>query len=119
MPTVSITDVLQKIAQGIRDYSGNDPDAAITEFFQSHNFDFNLAITTDVEESEADFMERYGHGYTFYFRLADYEHGKLLARQMYWIFLGQTPNMDKYDGSKFTADDKLFLFVHVRNIVIE
>ena len=79
-------------------------------------YDLHLSITTDVEETELDYLERYGKGHTFYFRFADYEHGKLLAGQMYWILLGVRPEMDAHTGDRFAPDDKLYLFVQVSNI---
>lgn len=113
---LTIEDVFGHIAQEMRDYTAITDDSAIEEFLVGCSFDFHVAITNDVEESEADFMDRYGKGHTFYFRLADYEHGKLLAGQMYWIFMGKIPDMTAHTGDRFTADDKLYLFVHLANL---
>lgn len=113
---VEVHTILAHIARDLRQYSGTDNDAAIEEFIQGSTFNFHLAITTDVEETELDFLERYGHGHTFYFRLQDYEHGKLLAGQMYWIFLGKRPDMDQHTGNRFSPGDKLYLFVHVQDL---
>lgn len=113
---VSVDDIFHHIAQELRHYSGADPKAAIEEFILGCSFDLHIAITTDVEETELDFLERHGHGYTFYFRLSDYEHGKILASQMYWILLGVRPDMNGYTGENFAPEDRLYLFVHVRNI---
>ena len=114
---VTVDDIFHKIAQDFRAYSGVDQAAAVEEFILGCRFDLHIAITTDMEETELDFLERYGHGHTFYFRLADYEHGKRLAGQMYWILLGTRPDMDTHTGDRFGLDDRLFLFVHVRNIM--
>lgn len=113
---VSVEDIFHKIAQDFRSYSGLDRQAAIEEFISGHRFDLHLAITADVEDTELDFLERYGSGHTFYFRLADYEHGKLLAGQIYWILLGNRPDLSRQTGSRFRPEDKLFLLVHVRNL---
>ncbi len=113
---VTVDDIFHRIAQNMRDYSEHDRMAAVEEFILGCVFDLHVAITTDVEETELDFLERYGHGHTFYFRLKDYEHGKLLAGQMYWILLGTRPNMDAHKGDRFGEDDRLYLFVHVLDI---
>ena len=113
---VEVHTILARIARDLRQYSGTDDDAAIDEFIHGSTFNFHLAITTDVEETELDFMERYGQGHTFYFRLEDYAHGKLLAGQLYWIFLGVEPDMDNHKGDRFSPTDKLYLFVHVMDL---
>ncbi len=113
---VTVDDIFHHIAQDLRGYSGHDSYAAAEEFVLGCAFDLHISITTDVEETELDFMERYGKGHTFYFRLADYKHGRLLAGQMYWILLGTRPNMDAHTGDRFKEGDRLYLFVHVRNI---
>ena len=113
---VDVHTILYRIAEDLRQYKGLDHDAAIEEFILGCSFNIHLAITTDVEESELDFLERYGRGHTFYFKLKDYEHGKLLAGQVYWIFLGLKPDMAAYTGDRFTPDDRLYLFVHVCDI---
>lgn len=113
---VDIQTVLYHIAEELRQYTGGDKDAAIEEFVLGCTFSIHLAITTDVEESEWDFMERYGKGHTFYFRLINYQHGKHLASEMYWVFLGKRPSMDNYTGDRFDPSEKLYLFIHVGNI---
>jgi len=114
---VTVDDIFHKIAQDFRAYSGVDQAAAVEEFILGCRFDLHVAITTNMEETELDFLERYGQGHTFYFRLTDYEHGRQLASQMYWVLLGVRPDMDTYTGERFDADDRLYLFVHVRNIL--
>lgn len=113
---VTVDDIFHKIAQDFRAYSGVDQSAAVEEFILGCRFDLHIAITTNMEETELDFLERYGHGHTFYFRLKDYAHGRQLAGQMYWIVLGAQPDMSAYTGECFGPEDKLYLFVHVRNI---
>ena len=113
---ITVDDIFHKIAQDFRAYSGVDQNAAVEEFILGCRFDLHIAITTNMEETELDFLERYGRGHTFYFRLADYEHGKQLAGQMYWILQGTHPDLSTHTGDHFSPEDKLFLFVHVRNI---
>lgn len=113
---VSIQDVLSHIAEDLRHYSGKDKAAAIEEFLTGITFDLHMAITTNVEETELDFMERYGQGHTFYFRLTDYAHGKQLASEMFWVLRGRQADMSQHTGEKFGPGDKLYLFVHVSNI---
>lgn len=112
---ITVDDVLFHIAQRLGHYSDADPEAAIEEFIYGYVFDLHLAITDNVEETENDFMDRYGAGETFYFRLSDYEHGKLLAGQMYYIFLGHKPDMSTHTGDHFPHGAHLYLFVHVRS----
>jgi len=114
---VTVDDIFHKIAQDFRAYSGMDKAAAVEEFILGCRFDLHISITTNMEETELDFLERYGHGHTFYFRLVDYDHGRQLASQMYWILLGARPDMDNHTGDCFDPGDKLYLFVHVRNIL--
>jgi len=114
---ITVDDIFHKIAMDFRAYTGVDPHAAVEEFILGCRFDLHVAITTNVEETELQFMERYGHGHTFYFRLANYEHGKQLTAQMYWILLGERPDMNHYTGEQFDPEAQLYLFVHVRNIL--
>ena len=111
---ITVLDVLHHIAQELFQYSGADPELAIEEMMGHLHMEFHIAITDDVEETETDYMDRYGRGHTFYFRLVDYGHGKLLAGQMYWIFQGKKPDLSKYTGDKFAAEAQLYLFVHVQ-----
>lgn len=113
---VTVMDVFQHIAQDLRSYSDKDQFAAAEEFLIGTNFDFSVAITTDVEETQLDLVTRYGAGHSFFFRLADYEHGKLLAGQMFWILRGERPDISAYTGKMFKPEDKLYLFVQLRNV---
>jgi hypothetical protein len=113
---LTLDHILAHIAEDIRAYSGNDPEAAIDEFLIGLTFDLHLAITTDIEETALDFMNRYGQGHAFHFRLADYEHGRLLAGQMYWILLGHRPDMTAHTGRQFRPTDRLYLYVHITNV---
>jgi hypothetical protein len=117
MAMITVDDIFHKIAQDIRSYSGVDQEAAVDEFIQGCQFDLHLAITKNVEDTELSFLNRYGHGHTFYFRLANYEQGKTLASDMYWILYAQRPEMNGYTGEQFEDHDKLFLFVHIRDVI--
>lgn len=113
----TVDDIFHKIAQDFRAYSGVDQEAAVDEFIQGCKFDLHLAITTNVEETELSFLNRYGHGHTFYFKLQDYQHGKQLASDMYWVLHGQRPEMTGYTGEHFDPEDKLYLFVHIMDAI--
>lgn len=113
---VTIDNILAHIAEDIRSYSGCDPAAAIEEFLVGINLDLHIAITTNIEDTEFDFIERYGLGHAFHFRLADYEHGKLLAGQMFWVMLGSRTDMRLNTGEQFNPEDRLYLYVHLTNI---
>jgi hypothetical protein len=114
---VTVDDILHHIAQDLRCYSGADPLAAVEEFFSGCIFDMRLSITTDVEDTELNYLVRFGKGQTYYFKLKDYEHGKTLAEHLYYAITGRKPDMGKYTGDKFNSGEMLYLFVHIRNIV--
>ena len=113
---VTVDDIFHHIAQDLRCYSGVDRKAAVEEFVAGSMIDLHIAITTDIEETELSFLERYGHGHTFYFRLGSYAHGKQLAGQMYGILYGVQPDMDRYTGEHFDAGDRLYLFLHITSM---
>src|SRR4051812_38179001 len=110
---VSVEDILYKIARDFRGYTEHDSEAAIREFFEGITFGIHIVITTDVEETGDYLFRKYGKGNTYFFRLADYAHGRLLAGQLYYIFFGERPDLTPYTGGKFSGDDRLFLSVHV------
>jgi hypothetical protein len=113
---VGVHDIFFQIAQGVRGYSGADPQGAIEEFLRGSTFDIHLSITTDIEETELSYLERYGKGDTFYFQLKDYYHGKDLIADIYYLLKGERPNMCAYTGMMFRPGEKLYLFIHLRNI---
>ena len=114
---VTVADIFHHIAQELRFYSGADRRYALEEFIAGCIFDMHLAITTDFETTELNFLQRYGKGHTFYFRLRDYEHGKQLAGEMYFVMQGIHPNLDENTGEAFDPAEKLFLFVHLRSVL--
>lgn len=114
---ISVDDIFHHIAQELRSYSGNDPVAAVDEFLSGCVFDMHLCITTDVEESEQNYQERYGKGYCFYFRLDNYEHGRDLASDLYYVLRGVRPDMSSHTGEKFGLFDELYLFIHILNVL--
>jgi len=113
---ITVEDIFHKIAQELKGYSDSDKSAAIEEFITGCVFDLRLAITTDMEETKFNFLERYGHGHTFYFRLNNYEQGRRLASQIYWVMQGVHPDMSSYTGAQFSTEDQLYLFVHVKDV---
>ncbi len=110
---ITIEDVFAHIAEGMPEGKRLKFPATSEEIVTGAILDFKLAITTDVEETESDFMNRYGNGVSSFFRLADYGHGKLLAGQMFWILKGYRPDMGQYTGEMFKPEDKLYLYVHL------
>lgn len=113
---VGVEDVFYEIAQDLRSYSGADRHAAVAEFLSGSAFDIHLSITTDVEETELNYLRRYGKGQTFYFRLKDYFHGKDLVADIYYTLKGVRPNMCSYTGMLFEPGEQLYLFIHLRNV---
>ena len=112
MPTVN--DVLQHIAQDFNSFNWGTVGLQVSGPDVATKFLVSIAITSDVEETEASFLERYGFGRTFYFRLRSYEQGKQLAADLYKVFLNGQPDMEKYTGSLFGPEDQLYLFIHLR-----
>lgn len=113
---ISVEDVLAHIVQEVRAGSPAGKASSAEDILAGLAFNIRVSITTDIEETEADYLDRFGHGHTFYFRLANYEHGRILAGQIYWIMLGQRPDLSRHTGDKFNGDDKLYLFVHVTHL---
>jgi len=111
---VTVDDIFHHIAQQLHGFS--DADVTTDEFLKGCILDMHVSITTDVEDTELNYLERHGQGHTFYFRLRDYEHGKNLAAGIYFVTQGTKPDMSMYTGELFHPEDKLYLFVHVRNV---
>jgi len=78
--------------------------------------DLNVCITTDVEESEADFLSKYGSGNTYYFRLESYHHGRKLAAALYQRIKGTLLDLPENIKSKYPFNKNLYFFVHVREL---
>lgn len=114
---VNVDEIFQCIAKDLRGYSGKDPGAAAEEFLLGCVFDLHAAITDDVATTEKNFISKYGKGHSYSFALQDYEHGKRLASQMFWVLLGTAPDMEGASGLRFEKADQLFLFVHLRDII--
>lgn len=112
---ITLGDVLFKIAQRMHGYTGADRSAAIEEFIIGYAHDLHLAITTDVAGAEDAFRANYGKGHTFFFRLKNYEHGRSLTAQMYWLLLGRQPESSIPLGGEFSKRDKLFLVIFARD----
>ena len=112
---VTVDDIFHHIGQQLHGYDGTE--VAMDDFLKACIFDIHVSITTDVEDTELNYLQRHGKGHTFYFRLRDYEHGKSLAAGIYLATQGTSPDMSKYTGELFQAEDKLYLFVHVRNVL--
>lgn len=111
---VTLHDVLHRIAQEYSLYSVTDAPEELQDFISRHIVEMHLAITTNVEDTELDYLERFGHGLTVYFRLQDYRHGRELAAELYYAFPSKRPDMNAHTGEQFAADDLLYLFIHIK-----
>jgi hypothetical protein len=100
---VTLLDVLHKI--GIDTFRAD----------RSTHYDLNVCITNDVEESESDFMTKYGSGNTYYFRLENYHHGRKLAAALYQRIAGYIKELPENIISKNTLNKTLYFFVHVKS----
>ena len=78
------------------------------------SIDLNVCITNDVEESEFDFLNKYGAGNTYYFRLENYHHGRKLAAALYQRIKGYILDIPDYIFTKSSLNKTLYFFVHIR-----
>src|ERR1043165_7012568 len=113
---VHIHDVLARIAQVSGGYTGSDVAGAIEEYWLHFPYCIRLSITTDIEYTELNYLNRFGQGKTVYFSLVDYAHGRELAKELFTLILGREPDMSAYDGSRFNPEDKLYLFIHIDEV---
>ena len=110
---VCLADVLVRIAEVAGGYSGRDPIAAMEEYWQHSTGKIRLSITADVIQTEQKYEKNYGKRNTAVFRLKDYDHGKQLASELFYMLKGQRPDMSGYTGELFAPTDPLYLFVHM------
>lgn len=110
---ITVQDILYHIAEELHQYSGADKEAAIEEFLFGNNLDLHVTITANVEESELDYLNRYGHGNTFYFRIKDFEHGNQLASQLFTVMTGEETRMNLHPVPNCEAVEQYYLFVHL------
>lgn len=110
----TVNDVLHHIAQDFHSLGLKGVSKDGSSLMVASRFSLSVAITTDLEDTEQTFLQRFGRGRTFYFRLKSYEQGKNLAAELYKVFNGEMPDMEPHTGSLFNEDDVLFLFVHLR-----
>jgi hypothetical protein len=101
---VTLLDVLHKI--GIDKFRSSDKFSAL---------ELNVCITNDVEESEADFMNKYGAGNTYYYRLENYHHGRKLAAALYQRIKGYILDFPDHIFSKNSLNKTLYFFVHIKD----
>jgi hypothetical protein len=116
MGRVHVGDIFMRIAQELRVNNDAPPSYSVDEFLNSVSFKLRLSVTDDLESTELDYLERYGEGRNFHFRLLNYEHGKILAGGIYRTLLGTAPDMRRHTGGQFAADAKLYLFIHISNV---
>ena len=112
---VCLADVLVRIAEVAGGYSGRDPVAAMEEYWQHSTGKIRMSITADVIQTEQKYESSYGKRNTAIFRLRDYNHGKQLAAELFYMLKGQKPDMSAYTGDLFQPTDPLYLFVHMDN----
>ena len=103
---VSLIDILHKIGW-----------ERLSAPIEAKNMDLNVCITNDVEGSEAEFLNRYGEGTTYYFKLDSYHHGRKLALALYQRLKGYIVDFPDYLFSKSHLNGHLYFFVHVRELV--
>lgn len=113
---LTVDHILAHIAEDIRLYSGKDRASAIEEFLTGITFAMHLAVTTNVEETGLDFMQRYGIGHAYHFAVDSYEHARELAADLYFILKGFKPDMQRYNGLQFPPKDKLYLYVYFKDV---
>ena len=113
---VNIHDVLAHIGQVTVGKSELGTETAIAEYWPNFPYRLRLSITTDLEMTGLDYLNRYGKNDTVCFSLRDYSHGCQLAKELYKTILGAEPDMSPYTGSRFNQGDQLYLFVYVQKV---
>jgi hypothetical protein len=114
---VTVNDVMHHISQDLQTYNG--PNGPSKDKVTSDVVSIKLALTTDLEATEADFLEKFGHGRTFYFKVNGYEHGKQLAADVFKLFKGEEADVTSHTGELFANDDLLYLFIHLRFVRLQ
>ncbi len=92
---------------------------APNNFWTGCSYEIHISITSDVCETEYDFTQRYGSGYSFNFSLSCYEEGKNLAGQLYKKIKKIDPDMSAYSVDSFKRSDLLSLVAYICNINIK
>lgn len=110
---VTIDDIVQHITQQLHPGGGINVRSALKQLLESSMFDIHICITLDIEATELRYLQRYGKGHTFYFRLRDYEHGERLAKEFFYAMKAYYPVEAEQDERQFAPDTQLYLFINV------
>jgi hypothetical protein len=111
---ITLGDVLFKIAMRTHGFTGMNEHQAVEEFLRAYAFDITTTITSDVEQAEVLFLEKYGFGQTLYFRLSDLTHGRALETQLSQFFVGN--KHDRQDeAAELVSGESLYLVVYVKD----
>lgn len=110
---IAINDVLAHIAEVSYRYSNSAPDSISQDFWLNYPYRLRVSITSDIEQSELDHLNRFGRNETVYFSLSDYQHGQLLAEELYNTLRNNPPEIAPYKEGKFNENERLYLFVYV------
>lgn len=86
---------------------------SLDQYIAQFPYPLRLSITTDLDKTEAYYVEKHGKGDTIHVSLKDYEHGRQLAAHLYFKIRGVEPDMSPYTGEGFAPTDKLYLFIHI------
>lgn len=111
---VTVDDIVQHMAQKLCVYAnGIDARPAVRELLSSGPLNLRVCITADLEATELSYIQRYGPGETFYFRLRDYDHGKRLAREFFYAVKDYYPEVDICTDEADPGDKQLYLFIKI------
>jgi hypothetical protein len=114
---VTVDDIVQHITQQLCVDSRFNPITALREFLASSLFDIHLCMTPDLEATELSYLQQFGQGYTFYFRIRDYEDGKRLAREFYHAIIGYYPDVEYGAESSIDTGRQLYLFINIQYVI--
>jgi hypothetical protein len=93
--------------------TGIDAKPALREFLSSSPFNLHVCITADIEATELRYIQEYGSGETFYFRLRDHEHGQRLAKDFFYSIKDYYPEVDICVGEDEIDNKQLYLFIKI------
>ncbi len=115
---LTVKDIFYLIALDLRAHFATHRLDAVKNLLASNQFDIGIAITTDIIETEFDFVSRYGIGHSYNFSLSCYEQGKDLAAEFHQLLYGIRPDLSAHTGAGFRRNELLYLFIHIRNLSV-
>jgi hypothetical protein len=113
---VTVYDILQHIAQETGYNNSAVKRAGLSDMPAGALFDLRVCMTTDVEASELSYMQRFGRGYTLYFRIRNYGQGQKLAEDLYDLMPNVHPDASMYADDGEHTSGRLYLFIHIRYV---